>query len=236
MYNLTTDVGCPSLEAILDDARRGVRSMLIISGGLDSAYIMWKYAQVSDTILCHHIKLGANISKRVETELISVRRQVEYLRQRGKTVELLISETHTADSFPPARDWYATVILSLNYAVMRGVRHIVVGDDLPDSYDRAQSYSVLPTQYAAEIEALNRFVRVYSRDKCDICTAHEANNLGELYSEMPEDFRQLIFSCREPVYQNEARIEACGKCTSCMKNRHFGWWDRISKCIVEIRP
>ena len=22
-----------------------------------------------------------------------------------------------------------------------------------------------------------------------------------------------------------------GKCTSCMKNRHFGWWDRTSKCI-----
>lgn len=237
MYNLTSDVGCPSFEQVLEDVKVGKKSMILVSGGLDSAYILWKYAQYNEDIVCHHIALNKSISKRVKSERISVERQIKYLEERGKKIKLLTSEVSFSDDKPPIRDWYSAVMLSLNYVLREKVSHIVVGDDLPDSYDRAQEYSTLPAQYANEIAALNHFVKTYTYNKCDICTALDANNLSEKYFEMPEDYRKLIFSCRKPVYinnPNSIRIcEACGNCESCTKNLNFGWFNKIATAILK---
>jgi len=232
MYNLTSDVGWPSFEQVLEDAKIGKKSLILVSGGLDSAYMLWKYAQYTDDIVCHHISMYDSISQRADTERFSVERQIEYLRNQGKHIKLITSEVRSTYEMPLLRDWYTGVILSLNYAYIEGISHIVAGDCFIDAFDRNQNYSTLSKDIKEHMVCLGNFVRAYTRNRCDTITAFEANNLAEMYNEMPDDYKKLIFSCREPKYINK-RIEACGNCHSCMKNRHFGWWNKISKCIYK---
>lgn len=229
-YNLTQDVSCVSFEEVLSTAPNK-QALLLVSGGLDSAYILWKYAQYTDNIICHHLLLNKNISTRTLSELIAVHNQVEYLKSLGKSVTLLISSFDTGHALSPIRDWYACAMLSLDIVKQKKLDYIVVGDDLPDSYIRSQPFSKITEKQQKEITYLSGFINTYTENLCKVCTASESNNLSELYNTMPEDYLKLIFSCRNPIkiHTNNYVISACGACPTCIKNRYFGWYTRIAK-------
>lgn len=236
MYNFTSDLGLSSYEDVFKNAYGGKSSLILVSGGLDSAYLLWKYSQYSDDIKCHHVSLlTRGYSPRQQSEKIAVNRQIEYLRQKGKNVKLLTSTIDIDYDVVGIRDLYSVILSSMHYALYEKCRHIVVGDDLVDAYYRGQSYSRIDEKLAKEVKLVNEFVKTYTYGRCDISMAINGSNLSEVYYEMPEDYRKLIFSCRTPVHinnENSIRMfEACGKCSSCMKNIHFGWWDRIGKAI-----
>lgn len=231
MYNMTTDVGCVSFEDVCADAR-DKKALLLLTGGLDSAYILWKYARFTNDILCHHIQLNKNFSNRWESENLAVNKQVEYIRNEGKNIKLFTSSFECSElGVPPVRDWFASVILSINMFHKLNFSYIVVGDDLPDSYVRSQSFSNLPEKTEKEIKALSMLVDAYTSYKVKISTALDTNLLSEAYNEMPEKYRKLIFSCRNPKLYDKNSFVSCGVCPTCLKNRYFGWRYKISNRI-----
>lgn len=228
MYNLTSNVDCKSFEDILTSDKQ---ALLLVTGGLDSAYMLYTYAQQHSEIHCYHIKSD---SARWQTEWLALNSQIEYLRKRNTTIHL-----HTSSYSGPEgwmiRDWYAAAFLSIGIALKHNLSYIVVGDDLPDSYKRSQSYSSLPEKQRNEIISLSNFISAYSSGKVSLCTALEASNLSELYNAMPSDYVSLVFSCRKPIQislNNKVVFRPCGLCNSCYKNEHFGWYDKIRQQFV----
>lgn len=231
MYNFTSDLGLTSYEEVFKDAANDKHSLLMITGGLDSAYLLWKYSQYTDYIVCHHVNILKNgYSARRESENIAIKQQIDYLTQQGKNVKLLTSTIDINYHKEGIRDLYSVIISSMHYALYEKCHHIVTGDDFIDAYDREQSYSSLEDKYRDELKLINDFVKSYTNNFCSISVAHDASNVAELYSEMPDDYCSLIFSCREPIYKVD-RIESCCNCLTCIKNKYFGWRHRMSNCI-----
>ena len=228
---MTSELGLVSFESVLKDAEDGVDAMLLLSGGLDSAYVLWKYAQIvkDRKINCHHFRLNTDISERYKTEKISVDNQIKYIDANVSLIETEI-RSNGVSPIPPLSDWYLTAILSLNHAIKANCKYIVVGDDLPDSYDRQQPHSIMDERKKENAILLGKFINSYSAGKVRLCTAMEDNDLSIRYMEMPSEYQKLTFSCRAPI-ESKYVMRACGNCTSCIKNKNFGWWSRVGKEI-----
>lgn len=230
MYNMTSDVGLPSFEEVIKDCSKNDKGALIIaSGGLDSAYTLWKYSRIKDKIHVHHFDMYPNKIDRSKPEKIALNKQIEYLRAEGKEIILHTSEINTDWKGILLADWYLSAVLSIEIASYNKLSYIVIGDDLLDSYDRDQSFSEMPENKKKIITAMGNFIENYSVTwSSKLCTANESNRLSELYMEMPSEFQKMTFSCRTPI-STQHFYRACGECHACMKNRNFGWWPKIGK-------
>lgn len=230
MYNMTSDLGLPSFEQVLEDCKNGANALLICSGGLDSGYILWKYRQAvgNRTINIHHFKLFDSLYRqRNIAQQKALSNQVKYLDCRADITQSTVDTTYQYDL---NRHWFIGAFLSATIADLKQLDYIVVGDDLPDSYYRAQPYAKMDKTYQESTMALSNFINSYTKNKTRLCTALETNNLSVAYMEMPEDYRRLLFSCSDPIEHNNF-YRACGKCKPCYKNMHFGWWDKIATTV-----
>ena len=226
MYNMTSDLNLPSFEYIIEQAKQGVDSLLVVSGGLDSAYIMWKYAQVvtDRPIYLHHIDMYPSHHTRAYAERVALNYQMQYL---GRNFKLFNSKVDTSDDVPLTTDWVLAAMMSINVAAEFNSSYIVVGDDLPDSYHRGLSFSKIPERKEKMYRLTGEMVRALSNGHVDVCTALDTNNLSDAYNEMPLEYTQLTMSCRFPKI-TEYSIDTCNECHSCIKNQNFGWWERLN--------
>jgi len=125
MYNMTSQLGLISLEGLLERAKDGIDALLVLSGGLDSAYILWKYAQIvtDRPIHTHHIHLYPRWSGRLQVEDLAVRKQIEYLNRK---VSVRTSTVDTSSGGAVMRDITLAVLLSATAAMERKCDYILV--------------------------------------------------------------------------------------------------------------
>lgn len=227
MYNTTSQLGLISLEDLLEKAKDGTDALLVLSGGLDSAYILWKYAQVVEDrpIFTHHIHLYPSWSERLEVEDLAVRKQIEYL---NREVSVRRSTVDTNSGGAIIRDITLATLLSATTAKENGCDYILVGDDLPSSARRNLEESILDPHKERMNKAMAEYVRAVTEDTVDICMGMETHLVAEAYNEMPDDYLALVSSCRKPRVVNQL-VKQCGQCHSCKKNETFGFLNRISK-------
>ena len=243
-YDYNKELNLVSFEESFEQAKDGVKALICLTGGLDSSYYLWKYAQYTshDTIDCHHVNfLPYNRGK---TELATIHRICKYIKDNyNKDINLIKTELkidlqHENVKFDS--DWVVATYLSRGYAGRLKCKYIVTGDDLPSSYDRAKSYSVLPEKDSIRIKNVNEMIKTNVM-KSSVVTWSSRHDLSEMYNEMPEDYIQLIFSCYNPEmykYDHPYYAKRCFKCGACTRLRNFGWYDRtchkIPKEVKEI--
>ena len=166
-------------------------------------------------------------SKRNAAQTIALDNQIKYI---GGNVDLEVSTIDTTFNTYLLRHWFIGAMLSPILAQVKNTKYIVIGDDLPDSYYRAQPYSTMKKQYKDSITALSNFINSYTNNRVQLCTASETNDLSVAYMEMPEDYQKLLFSCSKPR-ETDTEYKACWQCESCYKNMHFGWLDRVAMTV-----
>lgn len=227
MYNFTSDLGFTSFEDLLGEAKEGTDALIVLSGGLDSAYILWKYSQIVEDrpIFTHHIHLYPSWSERLEVEDLAVRKQIEYL---NREVSVRRSTVDTNSGGALIRDVTLALLLSAQEAKDRGCKYILVGDDLPSSIERRMESATLEDYKKRRYLAMAEYVRSVTEDAVDICLAMETHLVKEAYEEMPDDYLALVSSCRKPRVVNQL-VKQCGHCHSCKKNEAFGFLNRLSQ-------
>lgn len=230
MYDNTTELNMPSFEEVFEEARQGKDVLLVLSGGMDSAYILWKYSQIvkDRPIYTHHIHLYPSWSPRLEVEDFAIKQQIAYLgREVSVTRSLVDTEAHSA----LIRDLTLGCLLSAEVAVFHGCSYIMAGDDLPSSFRRSLPFSEMAPHKKRMNISMGEYVRAVTNDTVDVTMGMESNLVAEAYNEMPTDYMELISSCREPVIK-AGHVNQCGSCASCEKNKRFGFFDKISKRLV----
>ena len=229
MYNMTSQLGLISFEELLVKAQGGTDALLVLSGGLDSAYILWKYAQVvtDRPIHTHHIHLYPRWSERLEVESLAVRKQIEYL---DREVSVRTSTVDTSSGGAVIRDITLAVLLSATAAMERKCGYILVGDDLPSSARRNLDESILDPHKERMNKAMTEYVRAATEDTVDICMGMETHLVKDAYDEMPDDYLALVSSCREPLTRGGI-VKQCGECHSCKKNELFGFSGRLGHAL-----
>jgi len=226
---MTSQLGLISLEGLLERAKDGIDALLVLSGGLDSAYILWKYAQIvtDRPIHTHHIHLYPRWSGRLQVEDLAVRKQIEYLNRK---VSVRTSTVDTSSGGAVMRDITLAVLLSATAAMERKCDYILVGDDLPSSARRNLDGSVLDPHKERMNKAMAEYVRAATEDTVDICMGMETHLVKEAYEEMPDDYLALVSSCREPLTRGGI-VKQCGHCHSCRKNAKFGFLERLGHAL-----
>lgn len=226
MYNITSQLGLISFEEMFNKAKGGTDCLLVLSGGLDSAYVLWKYAQVvkDRPIYAHHIHLYPSTSDRLRVEDFAVEQQIRYL---DAEVSLKKSVVDTSDPTVLVRDFTLGAILSAEIALQRGCKFVVLGDDLISSARRQEEDATLDPLKVRMNMAMAEYVRASTADNVSVCMGMDALSVKDAYEEMPEDYLALVSSCRKPTLCN-GFVKQCGHCHSCNKNRDFGFLDKIS--------
>lgn len=211
--------GFVPFETVFAEAKKGTDSLILLSGGLDSAYVFWQYSRIvtDRPIYAHHVKLLPSLRKRHEVEEHFVKEQVKYSQ---RDVELFISSIDIDPRFNSGimRDFFMPVLMSVQMAVKYNLKYIVIGEDLMVAFLRNTGLEKRSDFFEEEqVEALSEMVRTLSFGKVKL-SWHTANKeYFKSYLSLPEDYMKLCFSCRNPVF-TETHIEICRECLSCNRN------------------
>lgn len=225
-------LGFIPFEEVLDKAKEGVDSLLLLSGGLDSAYCLFKYAEVCGdrVIQGHHIKMYPSIRQRYQLEEFSLDRQITYL---DKKVKLVKSTVEISEDFNilPMRDFFLAVVMSIKYAERNDLRYLVVGDDIIDGFLRGSPIGHLPNEdYERELEGLKVFIDSMSKGKVELSLSMRDNDVYSKYMELPDDYLKLCFSCRNPRIRGDY-AQPCSECQACCRNRMLGIDKKLAKHV-----
>jgi 7-cyano-7-deazaguanine synthase in queuosine biosynthesis len=228
VYNYTTDLGTSSIEDVLEDCSQDrADALLVCSGGLDSAYLLWKYAQEvpKGKIYIHQQKLQATHLPRHYAERNALQAQMDYL---GRDFDVFRSTVDIDRDQNICRDWFTAVMMGVYQAYSMGLKYIVTGDCLSSSFIASTDRAVMSDHQKDECYAMRAMVRVISNGEVELVTSHTNTKLADLYHEMPADYFECIMSCRHPLFSNDGtHVRRCDICESCRKNTLFGFADRM---------
>lgn len=188
----------------------------MFSGGLDSLaclYLLLTKDEYKDyQLIVYHLNL-INIENRTLAEAISSKAIIEYFKANNYREFIYLESVHqshafTNGNFPWDTDVYNFVAGSVCYACP-AVEKIVIGktktDDLessglPDRIDRANVlFDALKHEHQNKLYLVGEYTK------------------QELYNLLPEDLRDLSWSCRTPSYKEGKPIK-CGRCKNCLTN------------------
>jgi 7-cyano-7-deazaguanine synthase in queuosine biosynthesis len=180
----------------------------MFSGGLDSTGALWKLLQdESNKIHLHHLRL-VNKENRTKAEDIAVQNIIEYINQI-RSVNYSQSY-HEYPSYNNAFIWDSdlynfiagTICMSL-----KNIKSVAIGRTKSDS---------------EEISTMTRAIRgtkIFKLLAPNVEKIYPVVHLTktEVYNILPEELRDMTWSCRRPIYIDENMITECGECKTCLQ-------------------
>jgi tRNA(Ile)-lysidine synthase TilS/MesJ len=191
----------------------------MVSGGVDSAYLLYKLLKDGDKNLhAHHIKfITHNQFYRWDVEEKAYHDIVNYLSK----VRNFSHSTSTVDlSTFPYTGWDSDLQLYVGSRVAMNLTadkvSLAIGDNADDYIsgdvkDRAER-NVSTNLWKALHESMDEIFREKVSEDVDYPLKNMTKQ--QILDDMPQDLLDLCWSCREPVRKGE-KVTACGKCHAC---------------------
>ncbi len=184
-------------------------TLVMLSGGLDSVYTLWKLlTETDDTVLVHHINF-VNFERRYVIEAERCRKIVEYLQKQVR--EFQYSET-TLDRRSQLFAGYDTMACGYEVGIVassfllkhnRAVDRWTVGSCLEEGGWSARwryvEDSVKSSAYPLQAPEFFTLPIVSKQEEIDA---------------VPSELLRLTWACRRPIL-TEAGYEPCGVCQTC---------------------
>src|SRR5690606_4019228 len=184
-------------------------TLLLLSGGIDSAYCMWRALLEGRTLLVHHVHL-TNREGRVAYEAQAVQRILDWMR--GKGLDRVVYSDSAFDYGTVrhiVRDhgiWALWIGILLSDPKHRQIRHVI----RPDHYDSARD-----GPDGAEMQRAHRRYRNISFEVCEreLVFEHPIQHMmkAEVVQAMPPDLLELCWYCRWPTRDGKP----CHRCYTC---------------------
>jgi|688.fasta_scaffold19208_2 7-cyano-7-deazaguanine synthase in queuosine biosynthesis len=182
--------------------------LLMFSGGLDSTGVFYKLIKEKRKLHVHHLYL-VNKENRQKAEDVAVKSVCEYMKNLGNFYysESIHEYPCYNDSFMWDSDLYnfiaGTICLSL-----KTIKEVAIGRTKTDSSrrvdERAKRGTTIFESFGTNAKKVYPLIDLTKK---------------EIYESMPEDLRNLTWSCRTPIYYVNGDIKECGKCKACKELR-----------------
>lgn len=177
--------------------------LLMFSGGLDSTGVFWKLINQQEEIHVHHLYLS-NKENRAEAESIAVKSIVQYMKKIRN-----FSYTESYHEYPSYNgnfmwdsDIYNFVAGTICVAA-KTIKEVAIGRTKSDA------------GFEQRAQRGTKILSILSPSVKKIYPVEEMTK-KEIYDMLPEDLRQLTWSCRTPIYK-ENNMEMCKKCKTCLE-------------------
>lgn len=197
----------------------GLHTMVVASGGLDSAYTMWRIKSAGLTVGVHHIVIP-ELGDLTTIQRAALKNQCDYL---SIPEDLRFETTIVGAEGRPFGDHALANILTIPVAQCNAFKAVACGDDLEWRSITGPS----------EEEKYLRY-RLFASDKnLEFAIGSNLDDLLASYkNDMPADFAALTWSCREPVVENGV-AHTCRSCDPCQRNARLGL-EALLENTVEI--
>lgn len=177
--------------------------LLMFSGGLDSTGVFWKLINEKEEIHVHHLYLS-NRENRAEAESIAVDGIVRYMK---KIREFSYTESyHEYPSYNGNFMWDSDIynfVAGTICIAAKSIKEVAIGRTKSD------------TGFEQRAQRGTKILNILSPSVKKIYPVGEMSK-KEIYDMLPEDLKQLTWSCRTPIYR-ENNIEMCKKCKTCLE-------------------
>jgi 7-cyano-7-deazaguanine synthase in queuosine biosynthesis len=195
-------------------------TLLMFSGGLDSTGALWELLKNKENkIHLHHLYL-LNKEQRAEAEQKAVKNILSYISQSH---EVKYSESYheypyysylslispngivVNKDFMHDSDIYnfiaGTICLSL-----RKIKTVAIGRTKSDNTEDIEERAIRG----------NKILQLFAPT---VKKSYPVGHLtkAEVYSMLPEELRNMTWSCRTPITINENIFKECGKCKTCLE-------------------
>jgi len=185
-------------------------TLLLLSGGIDSAFCMWRALSEGRSLHVHHVHL-TNHEGRVQYEAQAVERILKWMRGRGLTrfryTESSFDYGSTRYVVKDHNIWALWIGILLADPRNRGIRRVI----RPDHWDS------LPG--GPDCAGMRRAHRRYERISWEVCERddieweHPIQHMrkAEVVQAMPPDLLELCWYCRRPTPGGRP----CHRCYTC---------------------
>ncbi len=206
------------------DNRKSMETVLLmLSGGLDSTYMLYHYlTQTNLRVHAHHISIRYPHLQRWRAEDSAVTRIVAFCRERYRDVEY--SESYFGFDFKQHVGWDSDLQLLVASKVVPNLNAeritVAIGwcvEDLerPEVAERAQR-QVTPNLWRA-LHASISFRESINPELAMPLVGRGVTKV-DILRQLPRELLDLCWSCRNPAIQAEKKPAPCGQCHACLLN------------------
>ena len=196
-------------------------TLLMFSGGLDSTGALWQLLQNKENkVHIHHLHL-INKEKRAQAEHIAVNNIISYI---SKSYKVKYSESY--HEYP----YYSylkinnnnEIVLSENFMFDSDIYNFIAGT-ICTSLPHIKSVAIGRTKSdSEEISTMTRATigtNIFKLLAPNVEKIYPVVHLTktEVYNILPEELRDMTWSCRRPIYIDENMITECGECKTCLQ-------------------
>lgn len=185
-------------------------NICMLSGGLDSTYATWKAAQQSGRLIIVHLVFINSYYKQI-AEYQAVQNILMWLKLNGYEytfwdvdINTLKLTNHGYDE-----DWVFFMAALACRNVPECVVSIYEGTMMEDN-----DGETLRKRWSNRGDVYEYFHRMqwYTEKYCDLILPAREKTKQQIWDELPEDLRNLTFSCSRPIYN-----KPCGECKKCLE-------------------
>ena len=191
--------------------------ILMLSGGLDSVYLLHDYLTKTETIIhAHHIILNVPAEPRAEQEQVATRRIVEYYKKNGYR-EFEYSESMWQFPFYQYTGWDSDLCLMTAAKIAGNLDADLISVALGACLEDLERPVIQERMRRRVNPLLWSALRNSMSDKAPNLNADyylplvdKKISKAKMVKELPEEVLKQVWSCRRPVDDRQ-----CGQCESC---------------------
>lgn len=193
--------------------------LLMFSGGLDSTGALWELLQNQENkIHIHHLYL-LNKEKRAEAEQLSVKNILSYLST--KQYKFKYSESYHEYPYYSYINTikHNSITINQNFMFDSDIYNFIAGA-ICLSLPKIQTVAIGRTKSDSGLEIDQRSIRgnkLLELFAPNIKKIYPVGHLtkAEVYNTIPEELRNMTWSCRTPIYIANNIVKECGQCKTC---------------------
>ena len=178
----------------------------MFSGGLDSTGALWKLLNEStERILVHHMNLK-NAERRARAESIAVTNLVQRLRQiRNFGYTESTHEYTTYNNTMIFDNDLANFIAGTICQSLPTIQKVALGMTASDTGDAVNERAERGKKILSAFTNAQKIYPVQDLTKIQI------------YNLLPQDVRDMTWSCRTPIYNTDGVPSVCNQCKACIE-------------------
>ena len=186
------------------------KALVLYSGGMDSVSLAWNLLEhTKQEVHIHAIHLH-NRENRINAEAAAIQKTIEFLQKTQRPFTFSSSTYSWLAEYAGGKDM--TLALFQAARVMAGTGQsfnvVYTGDYNMTKEETAEAYGVF------NAACINRRIKPIWATPLDYMTKISVERSLGVYLSMPEELRELYWSCRRPSQSPEGFLK-CGKCHAC---------------------
>lgn len=195
-------------------------TLLMFSGGLDSTGVLWTLLKNTRyKIHLHHLHL-INKENRAEAEHQAVVNILSYISKTHKNIKYSESY-HKYPTYSYLSKMGDGLVLHENFMFDSDIYNFIAGTIcmcLPNIKRVAVGRTKLDDNLDVRQRATrgNELLKLFAPDIEKIYPVEHLTKT-EIYSMLPEELRNMTWSCRTPVIVDDNLMKECGKCKTCQE-------------------